>query len=198
MLAVAPPSKKILPVCFLLLICYALFSCNETGGPKSDAGSLQPADTLIRYADSTKQLESDPIREIRRQVERINTAKLDAKHAEFICDEKTTVDKFYENGQLVKIAVDFGTVGDTYAREQYYYADNRLIFKYAYVEGGPACEGCLEKNEYRSYISKDKVIRYLKDSLPQQCRVCEFPPSTKEYRLLNAGTPEEIKRVLCF
>lgn len=36
-----------------------------------------------------------------------------------MCDEKTKVDYFYDNGEVVKIAVDFGWVGDAYAREGY-------------------------------------------------------------------------------
>jgi hypothetical protein len=84
-----------------------------------------------------------------------------------------------------------------YAREGYYYDQGKLVFIYEFVEGGPACEGCLKKDEYRSYIAGDKVIRYLKNAAKDQCNDCSFSSSSKEYQLLTAGTAEEIKAILC-
>ncbi|RVU01656.1 hypothetical protein EOD41_06765 [Mucilaginibacter limnophilus] len=140
---------------------------------------------------------TDPIAFIRKNVENINTSKLENKHFEFMCDEKMTVDYFYLNGEIVKISVDFGTVGDVYAKEDYYYKAGKLIFKYEFVEGGPACEGCIKKNEYRSYIKNNKVIKYLKDQKVTTCRTCEFSASSKENKLLKVTTAEEVKAVLC-
>lgn len=147
--------------------------------------------------DSTSNIATDPIGFIRRKVERINTIQLEKKQMEFVCDEKMIVERYYENGKISKISVDFGTVGDVYAKEDYYYDNGKLIFKYEFVEGGPACEGCIKKNEYRSYIQNDKVIRYLKDTKKEKCRTCEFSANTKEYKLLKATNDEEIKKILC-
>lgn len=115
-----------------------------------------------------------------------------------MCDEKTKVDYFYDNGEVVKIAVDFGWVGDAYAREGYYYHKGKLIFIYEYVESGPACDDCIEKHEYRSYVVNDKVAKYLKDQTESTCRShCEFNASSRHYKLPEAKTTAEIKAVLC-
>lgn len=152
------------------------------------------ADTVVTKPEEQP---ADPIAAIRQKVERINTAKLEKKHFEFQCDEKMMVDYFYDNGKIVKIAVDFGTVGDVYAKEGYYYDNGKLIFIYEFVEGGPACEGCIKTNEYRSYISNDKTIRYLKDKTEQPCKKCDFVPSSRHYKLLKAATAEQMKAILC-
>ncbi len=114
-----------------------------------------------------------------------------------MCDVLTKVDFYTENGKIVKISIDFGTLGDVYAKEDYYYDEGKLIFFYEFVEGGPACEGCVKTNEYRSYIKDDKVFKYLKDKDQQQCRKCEFGPSSRQYKLLSARSPEEIRKIIC-
>jgi hypothetical protein len=68
---------------------------------------------------------------------------------------------------------------------------------YEFVEGGPACEGCIKKNEYRSYINDGNVIKYLKDKTVAKCRKCTFGPSSKQYKLLKSKTADEMKTVLC-
>lgn len=114
-----------------------------------------------------------------------------------MCDEKMMVDYFYAGGEIVKIAVDFGTVGDVYAKEDYYYDSGKLIFNYEFVEGGPACEGCIKTDEYRSYILENRVIKYLKNKTKATCRKCDFSSSSRQYKLLLASTAEEMKGILC-
>lgn len=167
-------------------------------------GSKASADTTILKSPDNLQIDSattsspaNPIDAIRRMVESINNMKLEQKHFEFMCDEKMLVDYYYNNLKLVKIHVDYGTIGDVYAREDYYYNNGKLIFNYEFVEGGPACEGCIKKNEYRSYIKDDKVIKYLKDKTVEQCRKCEFGPSSKQYKLLTAKNQAQVKAILC-
>ena len=190
--------KFLLPLLFIIIV-----SCrgkqDETihdSAATTDTVSADavPADTIAAKPDADP---ADPIATIRQKVERINTMKLKKEHYEFMCDEKMMVDYFYDNGEIVKIAVDFGTVGDVYAKEGYYYANGRLIFIYEFVEGGPACEGCIKTNEYRSYISDDKTIRYLKDKGEQPCKKCGFGPSSRHYKLLTAKTKDEVKAILC-
>ncbi|RZL50667.1 MAG: hypothetical protein EOP00_03160 [Pedobacter sp.] len=154
---------------------------------------------LVREADKkmVKEVTQDPIIGIKTTVEHINTVKLTKKHFEFECDELTKVDYFYEHDKIVKISVDFGTIGDVYAKEDYYYNGDQLVFKYEFVEGGPACEGCIETHEYRSYVHHNQVIKYLKDKGSSTCRKCEFTNRSKEYQLLKAGNAAEIKAVLC-
>lgn len=190
--------KKLLTP-FLLLL---LISCNqkkanvqetsiETGTPTEAVGDTMPTTS---EPPATK----DPIADIRQKVESINNSKdLQKKQYQFECDEQMTVDYFYRNNEIVKIAVDFGTVGDVYAKEGYYYNEGKLIFIYEFVEGGPACEGCLKKNEYRAYVLNDKTIKYLKDQMEDDCKKCEFKASSREYQLLGAKNQEEIKKLFC-
>lgn len=140
---------------------------------------------------------SDPVALIRQQVKHINTASLEKKHIEFMCDEKTTVDYYYENKMPVKIAIDFGWKGDAHAKEDYYFNKGKLIFFYEFVEGGPACEGCIKTNEYRSYIDEDKVFKYLKNKDEEKCKRCEFGAISKPYKLLTTATAKDVKKVLC-
>ncbi|SKB80842.1 hypothetical protein [Daejeonella lutea] len=172
-------------------------SCNQTQEPpevKSADSIVAPVPKSIEQVPATKE---DPIEFIREKVEKINTMKLEKKHFEFVCDVKMMVDYFYVDGKIVKIAVDFGTLGDSYAREGYYYDSGKLIFNYEFVEGGPACEGCIKTDEYRSYILDDKVIKYLKNKSEASCRKCDFSLSSRQYKLLQARTAEEIKAILC-
>ena len=186
---------------FLSLAVLAMVSCNQSEKNQSTQNGKAIVDTITQKAEEKAAAQNpepaNPVEGIRQKVERINTEPLEKKQYVFMCDEKMTVDYFYRNGELVKIAVDFGTVGDVYAKEGYYYDDGKLIFIYEFVEGGPACEGCIKTNEYRSYIKDDKVFRYLKDKAEQQCRECEFGSGSKEYKLLKANTAQQMKAILC-
>lgn len=193
----------------LIIIAVLAISCtgnknqnDETTNPDNDAVENQQHLPKNAEQDSIVPTESggpstDPIVRIRQRVEHINTANLQKKHFEFMCDEKMMVDYFYENGELVKVAVDFGTVGDVYAKEGYYYDNGKLVFNYEYTEGGPACEGCIEKNEYRTYIENDKAIRYIKNKDIGPCRTCSFTSKSRQYRVISAKTAEEVKFALC-
>ena len=107
------------------------------------------------------------------------------------------VDYFYDKGEIVKIAIDFGTVGDVYAKEGYYYDEGKLVFTYEFVEGGPACEGCIKTNEYRAYIVDDEAIKYLKDKDEVKCTKCEYSNSSRHYTLLKAENSSQVKAIMC-
>ena len=177
----------------------ALFiACGDNDKPGHNYNKL---DTSVIIKDTvtspTVQKTSDPVVLIRQQVEHVNTAKLKAEHIEFMCDEKTSVDYYYENKVPVKIAVDYGWVGDAHAREDYYFNQGKLIFVYEFTEGGPACEGCIKTTEYRSYVRDDKVVKYLKNQDEVQCKRCEFGQLSKPYKLLMTSNSTEAKKVLC-
>lgn len=184
--------KRLFP---LLIVVFA--ACSQQEKPK-ETNSL---DTVAKVSDSVKTVAkdtvSDPIVAIRKKVEHINTQKREKKHFEFMCDEMMKIDYYYEDNEIAKITVDFGTVGDVYAREDYYYDKGELVFMYEFTEGGPACEGCIKKNEYRSYIANGKVIKYLKDQKQEKCSKCEFPKTSRQYKLLKLNTTEQIKDLLC-
>ncbi|OOQ57315.1 hypothetical protein [Mucilaginibacter pedocola] len=191
---------------YLPILCLLLFSCGE--GKKNqptqdttqasltdtvDSANAVLADTAAADAEPT-----DPIVFIRQIVEDINTSPTEKKHFEFMCDEQMKVDYYYSDNRIVKISVDYGTVGDVYAKEDYYYsAEGKLIFMYEFTEGGPACEGCIKKHEYRSYIQNDKVIKYLKDKVEEKCRMCAFASGSKQYKLLSAKDVESVNAILC-
>lgn len=192
--------KKILTPLLVLL----LMSCQQKKTSEHETTSATDPSTEITVdsttADTTvsEATPLDPIANIRQKVESINNSKdLQKKQYQFKCDEMMTVDYFYRNNEIVKIAVDFGTVGDVYAKEGYYYDQGKLIFIYEFVEGGPACEGCLKKNEYRAYVVDNKTVKYLKDQTEADCKKCTFTASSREYKLLEAKNQEEIKKLFC-
>ena len=188
----------------LLVPLLVIMSCNqgEKNQPATATDSISApitakAPNMATVLEPIRAKPSSTIEAIRQKVEHINTAALQKKHFEFMCDETMMADYFYENGEIVKIAVDFGTVGDVYAKEGYYYNAGKLIFLYEFTEGGPACEGCIKTNEYRSYIANDKTVKYLKDKSEKPCKKCEFKPSARQYKLLQAITQQEVKDILC-
>lgn len=185
-------------IAFIILLGVACTQTDKTETKVIDKSTRDSSIAESKTSKPEKQQEIiDPIAVIRKKVEHINTTTLTKKHVEFMCDEQTKVDFYTENGEIVKISIDFGTVGDVYAKEDYYYDAGKLIFFYEFVEGGPACEGCIKTNEYRSYVKDDKVIKYLKDKDQQQCRKCEFGPSSRQYKLLNTQTTVEMKQIIC-
>lgn len=186
----------------VILLALAFINCKKqpdnTISSGSDTMEAMPGSVRMEENDTvTSKTKADPIADIRKRVEHINTAALDKKHYEFMCDEKMKVDYFYDNGELVKVAVDFGTVGDVYAKEGYYYDNGRIIFNYEYTEGGPACDDCIETNEYRSYVQNDKVIRYIRNKDITQCRTCGFNVRSRQYKVLKATNENEVKAALC-
>ena len=190
--------KKILSPLLMLI----LMSCNQKKTSERETSTDTIPLTEV-VADTTTASVSedtplDPIASIRQKVESINNSKeLEKKQYQFKCDEMMTVDYFYRNNEIVKIAVDFGTVGDVYAKEGYYYDRGKLIFIYEFVEGGPACEGCIKKNEYRAYVVDDKTVKYLKDQTEADCKKCAFKASSREYKLLDAKNEAEISKLFC-
>jgi hypothetical protein len=192
---------------YLSLMCLLLVACGEGEQHRQQANpqvtsvrdSVDTAKAkLADAATSPKEtVAKNPIAAIKQKVEGINTTQLEKKHFELMCDEKMMVDYFYRDRKIVKISVDYGTIGDVYAKEDYYYDKEKLIFMYEFVEGGPACEGCIKKNEYRSYINNGNVIKYLKDQKEATCRKCFFGPESKQYKLLKVKTAPEMKAVLC-
>lgn len=183
--------KLIIPILY-----FAIFGCTQP--EKKQVTILRDSSSSIKKVDLVPNERSKtPIEIIKQQVDKINTSNLDQKHYEFICDELTKVDYYYDGNQLLKITIDFGTVGDTYAKEDYYYNEGKLIFKYEFIEGGPACEDCITTNEYRSYVLNNKVIKYLKNKNVATCRKCEFSANSKELLLIKANGVAEIKGILC-
>lgn len=76
--------------------------------------------------------------EIRNEFTRINSLRSTAKRYKFECDAEGIADYYWENNQLVKIAIDWGFLGDYSNKSEYYHKDGKLIFSYELSLGGPA------------------------------------------------------------
>lgn len=174
-----------------------LFACNQTNPDKKPLAtvikSLPPETSEVRSPHNS----INPILNIQDAVKTANTINLLQTHFEFMCDETMKVDYFSKGKEVVKISIDFGTVGDVYAKEDYYYKSGKLIFVYEFVQGGPACEGCIKTDEYRTYIENNEVIKYLKNKDVSKCRKCVFNSNTRHYKLLSLNSAEQIKEVMC-
>ena len=185
--------KKLLPVLLMLLV-----ACQSNDKPGKN---YNRRDTSVVIRDTVVaapvHATLPPLAFVKQRVNQINTSSLPTKHVDFMCDEKTKVTYYYKKNVPVKIAVDYGWVGDAHAIEEYYFDEGKLIFLYEFIEGGPACEGCIKTNEYRSYIIDDKVFKYLKNKEEVQCKRCEFGQLSKPYKLLMTSKADEAKKVLC-
>lgn len=199
---------------YLLLCFVALISCNSSPNSSSKNSNISDSTDKITessIADSSQiklekpikedssgvDQQADPIAFIREHVSRINTISMEMKYFEYMCDEMTKLNYFYEDGEIRKIAVDYGAVGDVASTEDYYYQNGKLIFIYKVHELLMPCNGCDQVKEYRLYINKDKVIRSLEDKENYRCTVCSFNTSSKAYKLLKAKTSEDMKAILC-
>ncbi|MEJ7559244.1 MAG: hypothetical protein WKF66_13120 [Pedobacter sp.] len=186
--------RFILPLMLLLL-----FGCNQRTPTLTTETRISKIDTshLVPIAPPLLKASKDPILSIRKAVQHINTSKLKRKQFDFMCDEVMKVDYYFLNKEIVKIAIDFGTIGDVYAKEEYYYTSGKLIFVYELVEGGPACEGCIKTDEYRTYIQDNNVIKHLKNKNVAKCRKCDFNHATRHYKLLSLTTTKQIRALMC-
>lgn len=186
---------------FLILTCAAtLLSCK---GESEQQQVISPDDIHTAPAGAVKPAEQDataPLTQldsIKQEVERINTAGLAYKRHDFMCDEKAYVVYHYDKGSVVKVTIDWGTVGDAYHREEFYYRNGRLIFDYDLVEGAGAYPGGDTKLERRHYVANDKAIRYLENNGEKPCEYCTYTKSSVAYRALAAEVSKDFQGILC-
>lgn len=134
--------------------------------------------------------------DIRSEFKRINSLRLTTKKYKFVCDTDGTVTYYTDNGKVVKIAIDWGFIGDGSSTSEYYYKDDKLIFSYDVYIGGPA--GAAEtKTEDRAYVNNDKTIKYMQNQKVSTCTNCQFNESSREYKVLRAYNTNNIKSALC-
>lgn len=138
-----------------------------------------------------------PIDSIKHEVARINTANLPSKRHDFMCDEKAYVVYHYDGNDIAKVTIDWGTVGDAYHREEFYYRNGKLIFDYDLLEGAGAYPGDDKKLERRHYVANDKVIRYLENQEEKPYEYCNYKKSSVPYRALAAEKSKDFVGVLC-
>jgi len=190
---------------FLLLLfsTAVLFSCNKAIENKSiepfdrkiDCVAVDTPDVTPPAATPAKP--ATAIDSIKQEVARINTSNLTSKRYDFMCDEKAYIVYHYTGDQISKVTVDWGTVGDAYHREEFYYKDGKLIFDYDLIEGAGAYPGGDKKLERRHYVANDKVIKYLEDQQEKPCEYCDYKKSSVPYRALAAEKSKDFVGVLC-
>ena len=134
--------------------------------------------------------------DIRSEFKRINSLRLTPKKYKFVCDTDGTITYYTDNGKVVKIAIDWGFIGDGSSTSEYYYKDDKLLFTYETYIGGPA-NGPETKTEYRTYVNDDKTVKYMENQKVLSCTACQFNSSSKEYKALRAYNTNNIKAALC-
>jgi len=194
--------KKILlafSLTIVLVACTTKETNKETTTTTTDSVTVMAHDTsavqdkVITEASTPR----TPIDSIKQEVARINTADLPSKRHDFMCDEKAYVVYHYDGKAIAKVTIDWGTVGDAYHREEFYYRNGKLIFDYDLLEGAGAYPGGDKKLERRHYVVNDKVIRYLEGEIEKPCEYCDYKKSSVPYRALVADSSKDYKGELC-
>jgi hypothetical protein len=136
------------------------------------------------------------IANIRRQFNLINSQQLRRQSFGFECDAKDTIHYYSDRGEIVKIVIDWGFVGDGKSRHEYYYKNNTVFFVYKKHMGYVPGKG--EKIfEQRSYFDADKNIRYVEDQTLTGCVDCSLGQNSREYKALAAFKTKDFKAALC-
>lgn len=181
--------------------CLASFaSCTEKSTTKEATTTIDCVAVDTPAAPKPDEVNSapfTPINSIKQEVARINNANFPSKRHDFMCDEKAYVVYHYDGEAIVKATIDWGTVGDAYHREEFYYKDGKLIFDYDLLEGAGAYPGGDKKLERRHYVANDKVIKFLENQEEKTCEYCDYKKSSMPYKALAAESSKDFKGVLC-
>lgn len=189
-------------IIFCCIASVLVLSCDkkskETDTVEIDSTTMPTPEASNEIENLSDTVKVSPLDFIKKEVSYINSAGLKSDTHTFKCDENITISYYYENEDIRKIIIDWGTVGDAYHKDEFYYSSGKLIFDYDFVEGGPACEGCQTTLERRSYIKDDKVLLHLRNRDTVPCTVCSFTDSYLAYKMLNAKkTTEDLSAILC-
>ena len=205
----------------IFLTLLSLFSCGQNETSTNSSTSITPTesetnngtipvnpgrpdvvvtDSSVVAVDTPATVPASPLEQkvldIRNEYTRINGLGLAAQKFRFVCDTDGSISYFTENGKVVKIAIDWGFLGDGQSKNEYYYKNGALIFAFEQHVGGPA--GLPETtNEFRSYVQNDRTIKYLRNQKEERCRTCSFSASSREYKALKALETRNFKSALC-
>lgn len=156
--------------------------------------ALQRAVLPISGIDTTA-----AINVIRAEYKNINTAQLTTEAFKYEADgcvDGGQVKYFFnQKKEIVKI-VESGSIGDGSWDREFYFQSGKFIFCYEMLIGGPAV-GPEIKNEHRTYIKDDQVLRYIEDKniVPSGATAAEALKIS--YKLLKAYTTKKFAEVLC-
>ena len=201
-------------IIFLLTFSCFLISCRQNDTKQKEL-ELKEKEIALKQKEidlKEKQISSDTsvkkiaptntatveqiVLDIRSEFKRINSLRLTSKKYKFVCDTDGTITYYTDNGKVVKIAIDWGFIGDGSSTSEYYYKDDKLIFIYETYIGGPANRP-ETKIEYRTYVNNDKTIKYIENQKVLRCTTCQFNTSSREYKVLKTFNTNNIKSALC-
>lgn len=168
-----------------------LWSCRQNESTQHQARRIALSDT------AKNRKAPDSLQFIKNTFKSINTGRLDSLVFSFMRDEKTTVKKFYNKGNVVKAVIDWGAVGDAYHYEEFYYHQNKLIFEFDLLEGVGACDNCDFKRETRNYIKNNMVFLSTENGIKKACKVCVIDTNYRAYQILQAKDSKALKERLC-
>ena len=190
----------------ILAFGFIMLSCNNN----KNESTTKTKDTVVK-SENTEVAKDSPVvasgtgdteqmvAEIRKEFQRIGGLKLAQKKYPFECDNDPangTATYYTEDGKVVKLYVDWGVVGDYYSTTEYYFKNEKLIFIFESVTGGPAM-GPDKTTEKRIYINNDKTIRFIKDKKTLPCETCEYTERSHEYKMLKAFNTNNAKKAIC-
>lgn len=163
------------------------------------SGLLLPFGKVHAQQDPGSMDTAAGISAVRAAYQQINAAKLKKqiyKYEAEGCVNNGVVTYFLNpRKEIVKI-VESGDIGDGSWDREFYFRSGKFIFCYEKITGGPA-EGPEMKNEYRTYVKDDQVLRYLEDQqvLPPGENAAEA--ITISYKLIKAYTTKKFAEALC-
>lgn len=159
----------------------------------SSAKIVAPTTTTTVLATVTPE---QLVLDIRSEFQRINSLRLSTKTYKFICETNGKITYYTDYGKVVKIAIDWGEIGDGSSKSEYYFMDDKLIFTYEEYIGGPG-GGEVTKSEERTYVNNDNSIKYMQNQKVTDCITCQFNESSREYKALRAYNTNNITAALC-
>ncbi|RYZ20434.1 MAG: hypothetical protein EOO10_23250 [Chitinophagaceae bacterium] len=191
-----------------LMILMLLFSCGPTDSNQKEL-ELKQRQLEIRESELNRQptfaapetpaeaeTVEDMVNGIRNEYQRINGLNLTQVKKDFKCDVQGHVVYYLKNNKLVKVAIDWGFLGDGSSYSEYYYNNDKLIFIYERYVGGPA-NGPETTNEFRTYVQNNKTVKSLKNQSLTSCRICEFNSSSDAYKIFRSLNQQDINAAFC-
>lgn len=133
---------------------------------------------------------------IQSEIKRTNNLPLTAKKYNFEYHTVEIITYYSNKGNITKISIDWGFIGEGSSKSEYYYKNEKLIFIFETYIGGSVNEP-VSKTEYRTYVNNDITIKYMENAKIVTCTICNYKKSSREYKILNAFNTTNIKSILC-
>lgn len=186
--------KKILA--FFVLIVLA--SCQKKNENTVNTSSDPIATDTVAARPTLQQTNPvDDIVWIKQKFGEINAQKLEQKSFTFACEVENTITYHLHQGNVVKITIQWGFLGDGETYTEYYYDQGTLFFIYERYLGGPAG---LEPttHEVRKYIKENSVVRLMENQKVVACTEnCSITSNSQPLEALKAYEDRAFAKRLC-